>query len=205
MTNLSSPRPTIALPFVIAAATMVAGCGADDAEVKAKAAPAFTDQEQAVYSAILARTFNASSYVLMNRSAAMDLPPDAVAQESYAITRELESLSGETLGSFWAANAKSETVPAELELGAPCSLIDQDGLAALVASGPSDWGGFFARYPEAPGVLTIAHVGFDDQTGQALATLRWQAGGLAAWWRYFLLQWTGDTWIVVDDVITVIS
>jgi hypothetical protein len=194
----------VALPFVIAAATLVGGCGTGDTEVKGKAAPAFTDQERAVYSAILARTFNASSYVLMNRSAGMDLPPDAVAEESDAITRELETLSRDTLDSFGAANPTSVPIPAELELGVPCSLIDQDGLAALVASSPS-WDGFFARYPEAPGVLTIAHVGFDAGNGQALAVLRWQAGGLAAWGRYFLLQRSGDTWTVVDDVITVIS
>jgi hypothetical protein len=28
---------------------------------------------------------------------------------------------------------------------------------------------------------------------------------LAAWWRYFLLERSGDTWTIVDDVITRIS
>ena len=193
------------LSLVQVAATLLVGCDSNGSHLQATPATTFSADEQAVYAVVLSQTFGSRSYVLQNQSKDMAYTPDEIAEESYYITRELEVLDADTIASLWSANPRPEAIPTTLQIGAPYSLIDQDTLSALVESDPHDWKGFYDRYPDAPGVLTIAHAGFDTAGTQALAFLNWRAGGLAAWWRYFLLERNGDTWTIVDDVITLMS
>jgi len=193
------------LSFLVGVSTSAGGCGSDETRVDSGPAVAFTAQEQAVYAVILAQNFGSTSYVLLDPSADLNWPADEVAQETYDISKELGGLSADTLGNLWSANPRAQSLPADLALGAPYSLLDRATLAKLVERDSRDWTGFFSQFPGAPGVLDIAHVGFDTSGSQALAYLWWQAGGLAAWRRYFLLQRNGDTWSIIDDVITLIS
>ena len=187
------------------AGSLLAACDSDGAHLNAAPTATFTVEEQAVYAAILAQHFGSRSYVLKDLSMNLAMSADDRAQESGWIAQDLEQLKTETLENLWSANPAREALPANLQLGAPYALIDQSSLSALVESDPRNWKGFHDRYPDTPGVLAIAHVGFDASGTQALAFLYWGNGGLAAWWRYFLLERKGDTWTIVDDVITIIS
>jgi hypothetical protein len=188
----------------------LAGCASDQAGADTKATPdaeatpgpTFTKQEQAVYSAILASTFGAPSYVLRTQFAVVGGAPEEAAESFQYLAKDLGALSGDTFVYCWQANQQQQAIPADLNIGAPYTVIDETKLRELLASDPGRWSGFFARFPDAPGVLDIGHVGFDVAGKQALAFLSWQAGGLAMWCRYFLLELDGDTWRVVDDVIT---
>lgn len=198
------------LSFLAAISALLAGCASDQAgsdtkatpDAEATPAPTFTKQEQAVYSAILAWTFGAPFYVLRNQSAIEGASPEETAENFQYIAKDLGALSGDTLVYYLQANQQQQAIPADLNLGAPYTVIDETQLRGLLASDTERWSGFFARFPDAPGVLDIGHVGFDVAGKQALAFLSWQAGGLAMWCRYFLLELDGDTWRVVDDVIT---
>lgn len=191
------------LSWVVVATSLLVGC--DGSHLNASPQATFAAREQAVYAVVLAQTFGSRSYVLGDLSKEMAYTPEEQAEEAAPISEGLEDLEANTLLALWSANSRGEKVPTTLQLGAPYALIDDHTLDTLTESDPRGWKDFYDRYPGAPGVLTIAHVGFDSAGTQALAFLIWRAGGLAAWWRYFLLVPNGDTWTIVDDVITVIS
>jgi hypothetical protein len=181
-------------------------CRLDPARADFEHRAIFTQQEQAVYAHLLGETFHSLHYVLSDHSASWDGQDNDQFQE---VIRDLSGLSKETLASFLLANGKSEPLPADLELGAPYTLIDRSTFLGLV-DGPPDpstgfWSEFFAQFPEAAGLLTVAHVGFDAGENQALVFLRWRAGPLAMSCTFFLLERDADTWNIVGDVITVIS
>jgi hypothetical protein len=194
--------------------TPTRSCGQGDSDsdaggVDSKTGLALTKLEQDIYAEILAQTFGAPNYVILDRSASWGSgSPEEASERLQDLTRELGGLLGDTLAYFLLANLESRVIPPDLDLGAPYTVIDRATLSPLTQDWDPHtgyWAGFFERFPEAPGLLSIAHVGFDTTGTQALAFLRWQAGGLAMWCRFFLLERSGDTWRIVDDVITVVS
>lgn len=191
------------------------GCDRDEA-LEINHATNFTRQEQAVYSVILSQFllseyFSNSSFVLMNETQAWN--EDAVVpyeeDEKPWIVQKFGDISNELLQSLQKANRQSSVLPNDLTLGAPYHLLDQIALKAIVNSGRSKsngfWNGLVTQFPDSAGIFTIAHVGFDDSEHHALAYLEWYAGPLASWHRYYFLERQGDTWTIVDDLITLIS
>jgi hypothetical protein len=188
---------------MVVTASLLVGC--EGSHLNASPQPTFTAREQAVYAVILRQTFASPCYVLRNLSRDMAYTSDETAQESAAASYGLEELESSELLALWSANSQVTAVSTNLQLGAPYSVIDDETFAMLLESDPRDWKGFYDRYPEAHGFLTIAHVGFNSTGTKALAVIKWQAGGLAARVQYFLLVPNGDTWTIVDDTVIMTS
>jgi hypothetical protein len=69
---------------------------------------------------------------------------------------ELERLSLPALEAFWSANERDERLPADMDFGAPYSLIDEKAFDFLIRTpGTHGMSGFYERFLDAPGLLTI--------------------------------------------------
>jgi hypothetical protein len=184
------------------------GCSWNEA-LQAERTAGFTQQEQAIYTVILAKYSYAPSIVLMNETELMNATrgwEGEIEDENAYIIQKFGGNSPEPLGNLRKANRQSHFVPNDLTLGVPYHLLDQIALKNIIKSGRSEydgrWNELHTQFPDANGIFTIAHVGFDESELVALAFLYWQAGPLAAFREYFILKREGDTWSIVDSIVT---
>jgi hypothetical protein len=75
----------------------------------------------------------------------------------------------------------------------------------IFAVNQDGWQVFYARFPEAPGIISLSRVGFNDRLDQALVYLGNQSHWLAGAGHFYLLKKVNGAWTVDQKVMTWIS
>jgi hypothetical protein len=84
-------------------------------------------------------------------------------------------------------------------------LLSQDEKNAMFGINQDGWQVFYAKYPDAPGILTFSRVGFDTALDQALVYVGDQSHFLAGAGHYVLLKKVNSAWTIDQKVMTWIS
>ncbi|HEX8072226.1 MAG TPA: hypothetical protein VF546_19930 [Pyrinomonadaceae bacterium] len=105
----------------------------------------------------------------------------------------------ETIRDYLSVNGRGrQRLQAAFRLPVPYELVGQEELAGL---GPKDvdvfWTHFNARYPGAPGLLTLSAVGFNEERTQAIVYATHACGDACGGGTYYVLERRSGGWEVV--------
>jgi hypothetical protein len=117
----------------------------------------------------------------------------------------MHSVNAGTVDSFRVRNAAPGLLRSDMDLGVPYTLFSRDELNAMFNVNQDGWQLFYNRFPDAPGMLTFSHAGFNAAFDQALVYAGLQSQALAGAGHYFLLIKVNGVWIVDQKVMTWIS
>lgn len=102
------------------------------------------------------------------------------------------------LESFKAENASARSVRAGFPLGVPYAVVPLADIKSAFRDVPNDpmfgWGGFYKRYPESGGIMTVSAVGFDRAKQRAMVYMAHSCGSLCGGGRHHLLEKAAGSW-----------
>jgi len=153
---------------------------------------------------LIEATYPAELLVIMNmtQTDVVDLASD----DTYKYVKEsLQNLSADTLSDCKTRNDRSYSLKASMILGSRYLLFSEKDKQELFQINQSGWDVFYNRYPEAPGIMTLSRVGFNEQMDQALVYLGIQSDWLAGSGNFFLLNKIEGSWVIDQQVMTWVS
>jgi hypothetical protein len=164
-----------------------------------------TDQEQAVWEAVLRTFVSSSTRQLVVRDSAYARPARTIA--SARLLRRFREASPELVESFIDANSNSRPLPAFSDIGLPVRRVGDAELAPFVnADDPYEfWSAFYEAYAESPGLIRLSRVGIDPSKNLALVSVSHTCGSLCGTGKYTLLSRASGEWEVIDEWVVLIS
>jgi len=161
-------------------------------------------EEERVYKALIEATYPSELLVIMERTQTNVV--DLASDETYQLVEEsLQHLSADTLSNFKTHNDSSYPLKTSMILGRRYILFSEKDKQELFQINQSGWDVFYNRYPEAPGIMTLSRVGFNEQMDQALVYLGIQSYWLAGSGNFFLLNKIDGSWVIDQQVMTWVS
>jgi hypothetical protein len=191
--------------FVLLAILLVACTQATPAPVSTPSTLQLDEEEPAVYAALLQEMYSAASYVLMDTTAT---DPGGVSDTAATLERVLQNMRAVdplTADSFSLRNDAAHTLRADMDLGASYVLLSQAEMNNIFGQNRDGWQFFYNQYPDAPGIITLSRVGFNDAFYQALVYIGTMSHYLAGAGYFVLLKKVNGVWIVDQQVMTWIS
>jgi hypothetical protein len=173
--------------------------------VTTPSADRIAQEEAAVYAAALEGLYGAPAYVLISTTATDATGVDNTRQTLSYVLGNLHDVASQTTASFLARNAQATSLPADLELGAPYSLLSRTDMSAIFGQNQDGWQVFYDSYPDAPGITTLSRAGFNPGLDQALVYVGTQSRYLAGAGYYLLLKKVDGAWVIDQQVMTWIS
>ena len=190
--------------LALLAATLV-GCGDSEYASPDNAADVHAADEYAVFAAVLAQEYGASSYVIYDQTMACSLDDTHCTEALAYVETQMPELAVVTVASFSVRNATSQALSADMDLGAPYILVSSQEMQAIFSSHQDGWQLFYERYPDAPGAMIFSRVGFNSTGDQALVSWRFQWEWLAGDGGFILLAKVAGTWQGAHKVVTIVS
>ena len=200
-----SKKPAPPLVFLLVMLPLLAACSGQATPAPTPSGPQVDAEEAAVYAALVRDMFPASMLVIMDTTATDVSSATDLDQTLQYVLKNMGSVEAGTVDSFKARNAAPAPLRADMDLGIPYTLFSQDQLNAMFNVNQDGWQLFYARFPDAPGMLTFSHVGFNAAFDQALVYAGIQSQALAGAGHYVLLVKVNGTWTVDQKVMTWIS
>ena len=169
-----------------------------------KPTPDAIREEERVYKALIEANYPSDLLVIMNRTQTdvVELASDKTYQH---VEESLQHLSVDTLSNFKTRNDSSYPLKTSMILGRRYILFSEKDKQDLFQINQSGWDVFYNRYPEAPGIITLSRVGFNEQFDQALVYLGIQSHWKSGLGNFFLLNKIDGEWIIDQKVLTWIS
>jgi hypothetical protein len=84
-------------------------------------------------------------------------------------------------------------------------LSDAEREALFDIKGRDGWESFYARYPDAGGIMAFSRVGFNEKRDRALLYSTISCGSLCGTGHYFLLKRDSGKWVLLKDYMAWIS
>jgi hypothetical protein len=110
----------------------------------------------------------------------------------------LETSWRSVVDNFRAANARVSLVRAGYPLGVPYIVVPSADINATLHEIPNDpsfgWTGFYNRYPDSGGFMTVSAVGFDASRTRAMVYMAISCGSLCGNGEHHLLEKAGGLW-----------
>jgi hypothetical protein len=163
----------------------------------AQSSETVTEEEYAVYAAVIEQTFLSSQsemVVVQYETIAVGLKIPTETREK--IVTYAPEISEKMLDALEHANEQSATLDERIPLGIKALVRPADDLQTMLQQDPT-WQTFYKTYPNTPGIVAVSRAVFDQKGETALvyATLR---SGLSNEAAYFLvLHKENDLWRVV--------
>lgn len=166
--------------------------------------PDAIQEEERVYRALIEAKYPADLLVIMNMTQTDVIDP--ASDETYKYVKEsLQNLSEDTLSDFKTRNDSPYPLKASMILGPRYLLFSEKDKQELFQINQSGWDVFYNRYPEAPGIMALSRVGFNEQMNQALVYLGIQSDWLAGSGNFYLLTKIDGEWVIDQQVMTWVS
>jgi hypothetical protein len=162
-------------------------------------------EEEAVYAAVLKSLYDAPSYVLTSTTATDQGGIDNTVQILSYVLGNMHDVSPETEASFQERNAGVISLPTDLDLGVPYSLLSRADMTAIFGQNQDGWQVFYEKYPDAPGITSISRAGFNASLDQSLVYVGTQSQYLAGAGYYLLLKKVNGAWVIDQQVMTWVS
>jgi hypothetical protein len=147
----------------------------------------------------------ASDYVLMENTA-IDL---GEAQDVNAtldrVLINMHDVSAQTVDNFRTRNDKAYPLQKDMEIGAAYIFLSQSEMRQIFSQNKDGWQSFYQQFPDAPGIVSLSRVGFNQRLDQALVYIGIQRNWLAGGGYYVLLNKENGTWVIDQQVMIWIS
>jgi hypothetical protein len=166
---------------------------------------AFEAEEQAVFAVVLTEQYSAPGYVLMADSATDITGVENTVATLEHVLQNMHSVDPGTAHDFLVRNETATPLRSDMQLGSPFVLLSQSERGKLFSQNRDGWQLFYELHPDAPGITTLSHPGFNASFDQALVYVGTLSGWLAGVGYYFLLIKTNGTWTIDQQVMTWIS
>lgn len=170
----------------------------------AAAALAYAERELGVWSALINHGLEASAkMVVVAEQTSGD--PAAIARDATTgatIVKQLEVPSS-AFADWQRRNTRVDAIDATLHLQISYQVLDAKTRKALFegVAPATGWENFFKRFPGAPGLLRLSHVGFDDSLSHALVYVEHECGAECGTGHLFHLRLSpGGAWQVQAGV-----
>ncbi len=161
-------------------------------------------EEERVYKTLVEANYPSDMLVIMDKTQTDVL--GLASDETYQYVKDsLQHLSADTLSDFITSNESSHSLKASMILGSRYQLFSEQDKQELFQINQSGWDVFYNRYPEAPGIMTLSRVGFNEQMDQALVYLGIQSYWLAGSGNFYLLNKVDGEWVIDEQVMTWVS
>ena len=113
---------------------MLVACGNSESAPPDNSTDVHAADEQAVFAAVLAQEYGASSYVIYDQTMACS-PDEPECTDALAyVETQIPELAAETVASFYARSATSHALSADMDLGAPYILVSSQEMDAIFSS-----------------------------------------------------------------------
>ena len=168
-------------------------------------APSQSDEnnsdEQAVYSVFFAEN---PDVTLLLQDTGADSSMTSPEEVMDFIKSGLPAVSDETINDYLKNNKQDSQLSASMNVGAEYQLLSADEFAEI--SSQSDWGNVLKeKYPDSNGYMFFSRVGFNNAHDQALIYVGRVYGPLAGEASYYLLEKKDAKWMIVNQILRVIS
>jgi hypothetical protein len=183
----------------------LAACTATPTPLPTPAADQINIEEQAVYAFLLPKMYKASMFVIMDTTATDPGGVENTAQTLDYVLQNMHDVAPGTVDSFRSRNDAAHPIRPDMNLSSPYSLLSQAEKNQIFGQNQSGWEIFYNRYPHAPGITTLSHVGFNTALDQALVYIGTQSNWLAGAGYCVLLKKVDGVWSIDQQVITWIS
>lgn len=185
---------------------LVSACSSPAAETvlpnpTVTATPDAAREEERVYTALIEAFYPSDLLIIMEKTQT-DVVDPATEEIYQRIEDTLLDLSAETLDDFKSRNDSSYPLKASMILETRYLLLSEKDRQDLFRINQSGWDVFYNRYPEAPGILTLSRVGFNERLDQALVYLGIQSHWLAGSGTFYLLNKVDGEWVIEQQVMT---
>ena len=162
-------------------------------------------EEQAVYAALLAQMYSASSFVIMDTTATDPGGVENTAQTLDYALQNLHAVAPETADSFRVRNEAASPLLPDMNLGVEYTLLSRAERNQIFSQNQSGWEIFYNRYPDAPGLTTLSRVGFNATFDQALVYSSMQSNWSTGAGYYILLNQLNGDWTIDQKVMIWVS
>lgn len=182
-----------------------------ETEKKVEVVESFEDNQYAVYDALIAdddlipyfsrksKLFSkeSNSLLIIERTNVDYLESPNFRQLLAEVPNWLSSLSKSTFDDFLENNKSRVPLKDSFTLPVKRVFISDEELKTILKS-ELYWEGFYKKYPNSQGVMTLSNVGFDAQKKQALVYVSNIRGSLDAIGVYVVLEKQNDIWRVKE-------
>lgn len=120
------------------------------------------------------------------------------------LRKQVRSLQLATIENFSEANLHQAALPQRFDLPLPYQLVAESTFQSILHD-IGDWPKYYNQYPGAQGILTFSRVGFSPDRKQAMFYVTNHCGGLCATWSFVVAQKHEAKWVVLKEVIVMVS
>ena len=177
---------------------------------KPAAPPALTDDDSAVYAAVLRELYQAAKGrpIILSDQTALGVPPGMVGnlpvQGPQTITF-LDKISPEARQNYEEINNHSSLhLPSPCKLAPDCTLVDLADVALQVKDGKA-WRKFMTKHANTPGIIIVSRVGFNRVRDQAVVYSGMSCGLLCGQGEFSWLTKQNGEWSVEASNVVWIS
>jgi hypothetical protein len=161
------------------------------------------DDEAQIYVVVLKAWYVESTKYIGERARLLVLHEESYAQlNRFSQYRDdMRGVSRDTLDDFHARNKRPSPLVSKLDLGVKVLFIAGREYKALVPvkRGSSEWGPFYAKYPEAAGVIFLSRAGFNGGRTEALVEVGRGCGLGCGEGAFVFLRKDGGSWKVSES------
>jgi len=191
----------------VAALTLLCICATVNAG--GQSAPALSDDESAVYTALFKDVYQAAPSVpiILSDQTALGVPPGMLAKvptEGLQTRAFLDKVSLDTKADYSQKEHVSIKLPSPCRLAPDCIAKNAGDIAVQVKNDKA-WAKFYKRYPNSPGVVVVSRIGFNVEHTQALVYTGCACGTLCGQGEYARLAKRDGAWTVEDTTVVWIS
>ena len=190
--------------FVILS-VVLAACITTPEPVSTPSAEQMDSEERVVYTALLRNLYSASSFVIMDTTATGPVGVEDTASTLDHIVQNMHGVDLETVDNYWVRNEAAYPVRPDMDIGCGYVLLSQSEMGKIFSQDRDGWQLFYEQYPDAPGIITLSRVSFNNTLDQALVYVGTISQWLTGAGYYVLLLKGNGQWIVDQQVMTWIS
>lgn len=198
------------------AAAAILACAAGSGATRRARQSEVSEEEYAVYSAVLDGMFAGGKVafdsqaevkrLVIDDHTAQDRDRGDAAGESWAYVRQaMPSLTPEAIADYTAKNKESSPLKRSLRPKLDYVLVERAELDKMFAKGGGWWEEFYRRFPDSGGYASLSRVGFDAGGNRALVYIKHSCGGLCGSGHYVLLKKEEGAWKVEKSRMVWIS
>jgi len=149
-----------------------------------------------VYSALLPREesaeFAKGTLVIQQETEARQEPPEP------CLTPDAAAKFKDAVVDYKQVNSKPWLLQRQFQIEKPYELVNSDTIKVLFKQG--DWDGFYRRYPDSGGYLSLSAVGFNPERSRAIVYTGSACGNLCGRWAWHLMEKIDGKWQEVPEV-----
>ncbi len=195
-------------PFGIWAACTVLACLPLRAQ-KPTAAPQLSDDDSAVYTALLQDLYQAGKGhpIILSDQTALGVPPGMVGNlpvQGPQTNAFLAKISPEALQNYEDINHASLHLAGPCKFVPECSLVDLADIALQVKNEKA-WRKFMLKHPNTPGIIIVSRIGFNRERDQAVVYSGMSCGELCGQGEFAWLLKRNGVWTVENSNVVWIS